>query len=85
MKNSDAFPGTQGGHRVYNIIMTYKVSLKHSEEGVSVWVPGLPGCCSQGVDEREALVNIQDAIHDYLEVARELAEQEETREVEVPA
>ena len=64
--------------------MKYKVSLKRSKEGVSVWVPGLPGCCSQGVNEQEALVNIQDAIREYLEVASELAEQEETREVEVP-
>ena len=65
--------------------MTYKVSLKHSEEGVSVWVPGLPGCCSQGATEQEALANIQDAIREYLDVAGELAEQEEAREVEVPA
>ena len=65
--------------------MTYKVSLKHSDEGVSVWVPGLPGCCSQGDNEQEALVNIQQAISEYLEVAGELAEHEETREVEVSA
>ncbi|GEM_PF-4463012 len=42
--------------------MMDKVSPKHSKEGVNVWVPGLPGCCSQGVDEQKALVNIQDAI-----------------------
>lgn len=63
--------------------MTYTVSLRHSEEGVSVWVPGLPGCCSQGSSEQEALANIQDAIREYLEVAADLAEREESRKVEV--
>ncbi len=63
--------------------MTYKVALKRSKEGVSVWVPGLPGCWSQGDTEQEALVNIQDAIREYRAVAAELAGQEETREVEV--
>ena len=28
--------------------MIYKVALYRSEEGYSVMVPGLPGCCSQG-------------------------------------
>ena len=61
--------------QAYNGGMRYKVSLKQSDEGVSVWVPGLPGCCSQGANEQEALANIQDAIREYLEVACELAEQ----------
>jgi len=41
--------------------MKYKVNLKKSEEGYAVWVPGLPGCWSQGRTE-EALENIKDAI-----------------------
>ncbi len=49
----------------------YTVSLKKTEEGVSVWVPGLPGCASQGQNEEEALENIRDAIAMYLEVAEE--------------
>ncbi len=63
--------------------MLYKVALHRSEEGVSVTVPGLPGCCSEGADEEEAIANIADAIREYLEVAAELADEAELREVEV--
>jgi predicted RNase H-like HicB family nuclease len=63
--------------------MIYKVALYQSEEGFSVTVPGLPGCCSQGATEAEALKNIADAIREYLEVAAELAEEAEAREVEI--
>jgi predicted RNase H-like HicB family nuclease len=63
--------------------MIYKVALQRSEEGYSVSVPGLPGCCSQGTTEAEALENIGDAIREYLEVAAELAAEAEIREVEV--
>ena len=63
--------------------MRYKVALQHTEEGYSVSVPGLPGCCSQGETEEEALANIADAIREYLEVAAELAGEAEAREVEV--
>ena len=52
--------------------MRYKVALKHSEEGFSVSVPGLPGCWSQGDTEPEALANIREAIREYLEAAAEL-------------
>ena len=47
--------------------MQYKVGIKKTEEGYSVWVPGLAGCWSQGRTEEEALENIKDAIHGYLE------------------
>ncbi len=63
--------------------MLYKVALHQSEEGYSVSVPGLPGCCSQGTTEAEALENIADAIREYLEVAAELAAGGELREIEV--
>lgn len=52
--------------------MKYKVVLEHSDEGYAAWVPGLPGCHSQGATEDEALENIADAISEYLEVAAEL-------------
>jgi predicted RNase H-like HicB family nuclease len=63
--------------------MKYKVALFQSEEGFSVWVPGLPGCCSQGETEEEALINIQDAIREYLEVVMEQIEDAKLREIEV--
>lgn len=63
--------------------MKYKVALHRSDEGYSVWVPGLPGCCSQGQTETEAMENIAIAIREYLDVAAELAEEAEAREVEV--
>jgi len=59
----------------------YVVSLKKTDEGYSVWVPGLPGCWSQGSSEEEALDNIRDAIREYVSVARELASEGEVREV----
>ncbi|MCA1793806.1 MAG: type II toxin-antitoxin system HicB family antitoxin [Desulfobacteraceae bacterium] len=46
--------------------MRYQVNIKKTEEGYAVWVPGLPGCWSQGVTEEEALENISEAIQDYL-------------------
>jgi predicted RNase H-like HicB family nuclease len=63
--------------------MKYKVQLKKTEEGYSVWVPGLPGCWSQGNTEKEALENIQDAIRAYLDTVEELTKDKESRYVEV--
>jgi predicted RNase H-like HicB family nuclease len=59
----------------------YVVSLKKTDEGYSVWVPGLPGCWSQGATEEDALDSIRDAIREYVSVARELASEGEVREV----
>jgi len=63
--------------------MTCKVAVRRSDEGYSISVPGLPGCCSQGVTEAEALENIAETIRDYLSVAAELAEDAEGHEVQV--
>lgn len=63
--------------------MRYKVSLKKTDEGYAVWVPGLPGCWSQGDPETEALENIKDAITEYLEAREELIKDKESRYVEV--
>ncbi len=65
--------------------MRYKVALLRSEEGFSVWVPGLPGCVSQGDTEAEALENIADAVREYLEVVLEQVAGAEIREIEVAA
>ncbi|MGA7877908.1 MAG: type II toxin-antitoxin system HicB family antitoxin [Desulfoferrobacter sp.] len=63
--------------------MRYKVRIKRTDEGYAVWVPGLPGCWSQGKSEDEALENIRDAIAAYLEVADKLSADQETRYVDV--
>lgn len=63
--------------------MRYKVNLKKTEEGYSIWVPGFPGCWSQGKTEAEALENIKDAIQVYVETADELISDKESRYVEV--
>lgn len=65
--------------------MKYKVAVQSSEEGFSVWVPGLPGCVSQGATEEEALANIADAVREYLEVVMEQLDGAEIREIEVAA
>ena len=61
--------------------LRYTVSLLRDAEGFSVWVPGLPGCASQGKTETEALDNIRNAIDEYLSVADELSGAAEKREV----
>lgn len=63
--------------------MKYKVNIKKTEEGYSVWCPGLPGCWSQGDTEEEALGNIKEAITSYLDAVEELNKGEESRFVEV--
>jgi predicted RNase H-like HicB family nuclease len=63
--------------------MKYKVNLQKTEEGYAVWVPGLPGCWSQGKTEEEALENIKDAIQGYLETVEDISKDKESRYVEV--
>lgn len=46
--------------------MKYKVVLYRTDEGISVSVPSLPGCWSEGDTDEEALANIGDAIREYL-------------------
>lgn len=63
--------------------MRYKVNLRKTEEGYSVWVPGLPGCWSQGKTEEEALENIKDAIQSYLETVEKPSKGKKSRYVEI--
>jgi predicted RNase H-like HicB family nuclease len=67
--------------------MRYKVLLHRTEEGISVSVPGLPGCWSEGDTEDEALENIRDAIREHLaaldDQMRSAEVEADVREVEV--
>ena len=45
--------------------MKYAVTLVESDEGWAVWCDSLPGCCSQGATQAEALDNIREAIAEY--------------------
>jgi predicted RNase H-like HicB family nuclease len=63
--------------------MKYKIALHRTAEGISVSVPALPGCWSEGDTEEEALANIQDAIREHLAALEERCRGAEIREVEV--
>lgn len=63
--------------------MKYKIALYRSEEGITVSVPALPGCWSEGDTEEEALANIQDAIREYLAALEERLQDVEIREIEM--
>ncbi|MEK8035288.1 MAG: type II toxin-antitoxin system HicB family antitoxin [candidate division NC10 bacterium] len=65
--------------------MKYRVKLEQTDEGYSVWCPGLPGCCSQGDTDAEALENIKGAIATYVATAAEMNADAPPRSVEVDA
>jgi len=47
--------------------MVFHVTLEKAEDGwIVVECPALPGCVSQGKDEKEALENIKEAIQAWL-------------------
>lgn len=52
--------------------MTYKVALIHTDEGYTILCPELPGCVTEGGTAEEAMENMKDAIHEYLEVVHEV-------------
>ena len=62
-------PQDEAGVGTTKEVGTYPVAVHESEEGFCVWVPGMPGCVSQGDTEEDALANIADAFRDYVEVA----------------
>ena len=48
--------------------MILKIILEPSDDGgYTVTVPALPGCITEGETKEEALYNIKEAIHLYLE------------------
>jgi predicted RNase H-like HicB family nuclease len=65
------------------INVRYQVTIYRSEEGISIGVPALPGCWSEGETEEEALLNVQDAIQEYLAALNDRLQGIETREIEI--
>ena len=68
--------------------MKFRVVVEYDEElnSYAVYCPELPGCCSAGDSEEEALENAKEAILLYLEPAPvKLKPQGKLFEVEVPA
>ncbi len=54
-------------------VLQYNAVFQEEKEGgFSVWVPALPGCCSQGETFEEAVENIKEAIGLYLETRPEI-------------
>ncbi len=67
----------------WGVSMRYQVVLHRTDEGISVSVPALPGCWSEGDTDEEALANIRDAIDDYLAALWDQYREAGVREVEV--
>ncbi|MBM2815971.1 MAG: hypothetical protein HW421_2733 [Ignavibacteria bacterium] len=63
--------------------MLYKIKVKKSKEGYSVWCEDSPGYASQGNTEEEAIHNIKEAIEDYCIVRNEIMIDEKLILVEV--
>jgi len=63
--------------------MRSKVLLHRTDEGISVSVPGLPGCWSEGDTEEDALEIIRDAIREYVAALEDQTRNQDVREVEV--
>lgn len=70
------------------IEMKFRIVLEYDPETKSyaAYCPELPGCCSAGDTEEEALENVKEAISLYLEPTPvKLGPDEKVFEVEVPA
>jgi predicted RNase H-like HicB family nuclease len=61
----------------------FQVTLLEHADGVSISCPALPGCHPQGATVKEAMANIEDAIHGYLELYGEPDLHCEIREMEL--
>jgi predicted RNase H-like HicB family nuclease len=69
------------------LAMKFRIVVEHDPETKSyaAYCPELPGCCSAGDTEEEALANAKEAIMLYLEpVPVNLKPDEKVFEVEVP-
>jgi predicted RNase H-like HicB family nuclease len=68
---------------IMGLLMKYLVVLKRTDEGYSVFCPGLPGCWSQGETDEEAMDNIQDAIQECLAAVADSLKGEDVRQIEI--
>ncbi len=67
--------------------MRFVVTIERDEDGIFVAeCPSIPGCVSQGETREQAIVNVQDAIRQCLEVRAErgMPLTVATYEVEIP-
>lgn len=67
--------------------MKFRVVVEYDSEtrGYAAYCPELPGCCSAGDTEEEALEHVKEAISLYLEpTSVKLSPDEKVFEVEVP-
>lgn len=55
------------GKKSLKVLQFNAVFQEEDDGGFSVWIPNLPGCCSQGDNFEEAFKNIREAIDLYLE------------------
>jgi len=55
--------------------LKFTVILSEETEGYSVQVVELPGCISQGKNQKQAIINIREAIEGYLEAFPEELDQ----------
>jgi predicted RNase H-like HicB family nuclease len=53
-------------HALYNYTMIFHVTMEQSDGWFAVECPALPGCVSQGRDEKKALENVKEAIEGWL-------------------
>lgn len=53
--------------------MNYEITLIESDEGWAVWCDALPGCCSQGATQEEAMAAIWVAMSEYLAAKSEVS------------
>jgi antitoxin HicB len=61
------FAGKEFISRIQLKLMKFRVLIEQDEDGIFIAsVLELPGCISQGKTRKEAMSNIQDAIHGYL-------------------
>ena len=56
----------------FKVFQYNAVFQEEDDGGYSVWVPALPGCCSQGDSFDKAVENIKEAIELYLESSPEI-------------